>query len=660
MKNAFDHIGDSIDDASEEWKKHPNYYTFEPWDVEERSREIIEQAGADDVDLNAPYLQRCIGSAPHGFQTGYLLSEIFGRVLIAGNQLGKSLAVLMDILMSATGEIPFAFRYDKGVDTGVPRPTTKENIIRWGRRDSESGKVLDHDKTVKPDDSWNCGNVIGVGVFPTSKIVPEGSMIRLASYMAMIEQNWWPAFTGESKAQLGAFVPSFFIDKTKGSYVNRGFDTERKLVHLRRGVRLKMITYESEKRALEGIKVPTYLDEEPPKEDLLGALFLHASRWSLSETPWRGITYSKKLAFPDRVSSQKQTFHASMYDCPYQTPQDIIDSRSELNDKPWEIGSRIWGIPTEQEGKPYYDRSKINFWIQRFERPYRLVRFEPTEEWDHIKTDKRTSRLPGLLDTHVRLADAQKEDQRAVWRLYEDRLPGVGYVSASDQAEGDADAAEDAGDASACEMGRQNDDDPSKPVVAASLRSTLTTPMFTREVLYAARYFNNALLAPETGRGSANESFRMVAAEWPWWFKDVTIRQSTRQARAQLGFCPTTDRRDAVFNTLIRDWLDGYEKDEYPEIPDEWVLRELAGAIVGRTRGGAERCDHPTKGTLDSAMAYGILLFVFQDEFARQIRPHGESVVTEKRLSLLDLALAERGKRIKGPVFLGEGMKSTR
>jgi hypothetical protein len=315
-----------------------------------------------------------------------------------------------------------------------------------------------------------------------------------------------------------------------------------------------------------------------------------------------------------------------------------------LASKPWEIGSRLWGIPTEQAGKPFYDRVKVNLWIQRFPMDFNWVEFQPTNEWHGIITDENVSHLPGLLDTPVRKFELQKGDERATWKLYEDVQDGVAYCMASDQADG-ADIAEMAGDYSTAVVGRESDDDPTRPVVVATLRSTLPTPQFAREALFGARYFNNCLIAPESGRGSANASFGMVATDWPWWFKDVTVRQSSRKAQTQLGFCPTTDRRDAVFDTLIRDWLDAYDADEYPDIPDEWILREAAGAIVGKTRGGAARCDHPSSGTIDSLMAWGILLFVFQKEYNVQIKCNVEEGPNAGHVSWLQKAMMEERQK---------------
>ena len=150
--------------------------------------------------------------------------------------------------------------------------------------------------------------------------------------------------------------------------------------------------------------------------------------------------------------------------------------------------------------------------------PYKYVRFEPVEEWHGIKTDKHVSNLRGLIDVEVRKVETAVDDKRAVWRMYEDRRDDEPYVIASDQADGDEDV-KNVGDWSVAIVGRRKDKDhPGDPVICCKLRSSLPTVKFAREVLFAARYYGNALLAPESVKGAANAVFGAEADEWPWWF----------------------------------------------------------------------------------------------------------------------------------------------
>ena len=654
MPNALDRVAEAFGSADEAWKECPAYYLFEPWDVPARSQETLDLALKDGADLFAPNLVRAVGEAPHGFQGEYLLDETFGRVILSAGRIGKSLTVLMEILMSATGEIPFALRYPKGHDSGILREITEQNIFRWGRRDKATGAVLDHDIGACRDESWDCGTVKGAGVFPSGKIVRSGGMIRLASYDAIIKQVWWPAFTGEAGSDLTPFVPRSFLQGRQSDSHRAGFHVQERWVSLKRDVRLQMITYESKKKSFEGSEPPAYLDEECPDEEMMSSLHTHCSRWSLSETPWRGITYSQNLAFPEQRSPMRRTYHATVYDSPYMTPKRISQLRAELEQKPWEIVARIWGIPADVQGKPYYDRMKINLWLQKYKVPYKLVRFCPVREWDRIKTDEHISRLPGLLDVEIKMREVDAEDKRVAWRLYEDRMDGVPYGAASDQAEG-AENMADVADWNFCAVGRQKDlvTSPTTMVICATLKSGLPTAQFAREVLYAARYFNNALLIPEASKGSANGTFESVCLDWPWWFLDVVERWSTRKPKEFRGFCPTKRSRELLYDKLWRDWFDAYDENQYPEIPDEWILREAAAAVVGTTKGKtATRCDHTRDGSLDALTAGGILMYALQKEYLGQWRCHGGSIPRKRNKTWLEMAEEAVQPRV-GPVALG-------
>ena len=66
--------------------------------------------------------------------------------------------------------------------------------------------------------------------------------------------------------------------------------------------------------------------------------------------------------------------------------------------------------------------------------------------------------------------------------------------------------------------------------------------------------------------------------------------------------------RYSVFE-LIRGWLNSVEAHELPEIPDIDLLRELLACIVGKNG----RPDHTKAGSLDIAICFGILLYVFKN-----------------------------------------------
>ena len=653
--SGFDSIASAMGDAKNEWEESPLFFLFEGWDVAERTQATLDQAVADGKDLENADLSRHVGKGPHDFQNGYILSTKFFRAVMAANQLGKSVAVMIEIIMRATAMIPLTYRYDKGYDTGVKRLKSVVNVRRFGRRDIETGKIIDHDETISDNGTWDCGTVKGAGKFPNSKIVKEGSSIRLGSTQKNILENWWVVFTGQKKDGMGEFMPKGAVDLGKGSFRTKGANKNDNQIFFKRNVTLQFISYESGKEKFEGIEVPTYLDEEPKDEGVIGSVVTHCTDWSLTETPYFGITYSERLIFPKKRSSSMQTFHASAYDCPYKTKQKILDQRATLDATPWEIGARIWGLPSEQQGKPYYNRAKINLWIQRYNVPYKMVRFTPVEDWLGINTNKNITHLKGLMDVDIKCEEVDFDDKKATWFIYEDLKDGVGYVSASDQADG-AELVEDVGDWSACVIGRQKDvvEDPLSPIVCATLRSSLPAVQFAREVMYASRWYNNALLAPESGKGAANATFEATATDWKYWFKDTIEKWSTRKPKENRGFCPTSDRRELIYAKLLRDWMDKFTETDYPQIPDNIILNELASAIVGKTKGGtATRCDHPPNGTLDSATAYGILHFVMQEHFIKQIRCNSGKMKKQRNLTWLEVAEARVNKVPEKPCLGG-------
>ena len=128
VTDQFSELRNAIGDAKESWRLHPAYFLAEPWDVQKRTDELIDQATADGIDLHSEEMMRCIGAGPHGFQTAYLMSKVYRRVIMASNQIGKSFVVAIEILCRATGQIPICMRYPVGHDTGIQREITAPNI----------------------------------------------------------------------------------------------------------------------------------------------------------------------------------------------------------------------------------------------------------------------------------------------------------------------------------------------------------------------------------------------------------------------------------------------------------------------------------------------------------------------------------------------------
>jgi len=601
--DVFEKVQKYIDKSASGEEEEHDFFYFEPWDVEERTPDILQKAKDDGFDLTDPTLVDQFGSDPHPFQTGYMLSNNKFRALNGGSQIGKSYAPKVEVWIMATGQIPYALRYEKGVDTGVKRKVTDENIRRFGRRNIDSEEVIDYNVKANKDGTWNCGNILGVGIYPSEKIAPPGSQIWIGTYSEAKTTYWWPSLADNMHNEF----PEKFYDRTKG---NNGLNKTDGIVYTQRGCRIMFLTYEMGHKRFEAKMAWAFIgDEEMPDQDIYNSAIQHAIWRSIVMTPLNGITFMKDILFPADKSKLIDIFHATQYDSPYQDKNDLESRRSGM--AKWYRGSRIWGIFTDITGQPFYDREKLNMWLRSFTKVHKWATFAPTDKYFGIKSQPRITPILGLMDTPVRMYNADADDLMSTWRIYEDRKPGIGYLLTCDPSEG-AETPDEVGDIAAAIISRQPIGEETKPVIVATIRSTLEAKPFARSCSFAMRYYNNAVCAAERGRGSANEAFGIEVEDYPHWFKFVTTQNSTGRQREKKGFDTNASTRDTIFDD-IGDWLDEFNEEEYPCIPDEPLLRELSAAVVGKTASGKKRCDHTSNGTLDSAVAFGIMCYIHKN-----------------------------------------------
>jgi hypothetical protein len=124
------------------------------------------------------------------------------------------------------------------------------------------------------------------------------------------------------------------------------------------------------------------------------------------------------------------------------------------------------------------------------------------------------------------------------------------------------------------------------------------------------RYYNNALLASESAvRGGANATFVNELNDWPYWFYFETTNDATGKVQSKKGFDTNASTRESLFD-LAKDWINSFDVEAYPYIPDYDILRELYEAIQVETKSGKFKCDHTKKGTLDSVMAWCIMQYI--------------------------------------------------
>ena len=573
------------------------FYHFEPWDVAERDDYVKEQARKDGILLYDPTFTAVYGEDPKPFQAGYALDSEPLQIINAGTQVGKSYCALICMICELTGEIPISMRYEAGVATPYKRRINEGNIQRFGRFNKETGEFIDRgDPSRLPDLSmgFDCGCIVGVGKFPKEKIAPRGSKCWIGTTAKAWDEYWWPRFAEETKR----IIPEHLIDKKRGT---NGFNIRDNLIYLIGGSSIRGITYEMTFKRFEAENVwRIILDEEPDDNRIFVAAQEHCKWLSIVMTPYNGVTWSRELVF--KKSPGIAIYHASQYDSPYQDRNRIEIRRSRYAE--WEIEARVWGLYSEQRGKPYYNRPKINGWLRAHTFTFEYARFMV------MGTYTSMIELMGL-KTFIETIHEPSDDikLRDTWEVYERPAPGVAYWVGVDLTKG-ADWAGGTMDYSAAiimrgptkeeeKQGRKN------PVMVAAIRSYLEAAEFSNVVIYACRAYNNALLCAETGMGEGNATFLAYANDYPFWYKMTVIRDADRKTIKKIGFDTNVRTRRIIFD-LIGTWIKTTEGDH--GIRCQYLLRELASCMKGEKG----RPDHPHDGTLDMAVAWGICLYIWE------------------------------------------------
>lgn len=629
MRDAIDTLLNTIDNHKDLVGDVSNFTAFEPWDLPERPSWQYDLAIEDGVDLRSVEHTKLFGTTPNLFQSGIVFSDKKLSLTIAASQVGKSFPELMRLICSASGEFPYSMRYPRGVDTKVPRVISVENVRRFGRRDSVTGKIIDYDETkiaeyLRGNREWNCGTIIGVGKFPDKLVAPDGAKFWIGTTRRAYIEMWLPKLNIENKEN--CIIPAHMVDTNRG---NKGYSAINQMVHLKRGIDISFITYESGPIKFEARRVfRIALDEEPPNREIFAAAMSHCESMSIITTPYRGVTWLKEII--DKPLESKDIWHCTQYDSPYQVKSSVDAERASY--LPHQRAARCWGVPVVQnEDRPFFHPLKINLWMQRHKPRYQLTRFSATQRYGSIKPDYESS-LACLMDVPIKAEKTDKEDSQYAWRMYEDVKKGEAYALIADPAEGD-EIPEDAGDAAAAIVVRLPKTKTRKdefgneivnwPQPVALIRSTLLCEQFAEMCLYVARYYNNATLAPESYRRAAwNALFYGKTKTYPYWFYHDTERWSTRKRRGTPGFDTNAKTRDLIFKK-VQDWEDSFTEDEPPNFFDDMLLEEMAGCILNKKG----RPDHVTRGKLDLTVCWGIALYI-ASEYPEQFKDN--SVVSDE------------------------------
>jgi len=633
MGGMFGDLAATVDSFASDAQTYSPYYYFEPWSCATPAQSVIDKAMEDGVDLLGDTVAQLAGPYPREFQAGALLSRKPVVCQLAASQVGKSITSQVLLGAAISKQPPYALRYEKGEDTGIRRQVSPINIMRFGRRDSRTGTLIDHNihATLDPQ-AWNCGNIEGAGIFPEELYVPDGQQLWVGTIAKSIDTHWWPILGG-----IGAqrFLPMEFLDQSKG---NKGTNRKELCVHGPRDTTIFIKSYDADFKTFETVTAHIIIyDEEPLKVEHYLSGEGHSVFQRFSFTALNGLSFSQSLFLGciDEAAASRAAkhgvgvfdredfdfFQASRYDSPYVDP-----AQREIHRKSQPRHGRVqkvWGRYGEHTGNPFFDRSKLEYWRERYCHGHRKVRLSAKSAYDGIVSNGN-SNLPSLMDTKIIATKAKEDDLRTVFRIYENPKPDTGYLWLTDAAEGATDPKESQDFNFGMMVRAPTEDDKFEqlgdngiahydyPVIVATIRSTLQTIAYAKYTSLILRWYNNAVLAPERGHGKDNEAYGVTLDDWPYWYFRNATNDKTQRSRPKKGFDTNAATRDNML-LKVRTWLDEFEKDEDPLIKDSWLFDELAGAITKENRNGKKRCDHPRNGYLDGVICLAIATYIFDE-----------------------------------------------
>ncbi len=555
---------------------------FESFDVAPRPQWLLDIAKRYDVELAA---EGCL------FQTGLLLDTTESpsyTMSIAGSQTGKSRALLIEAIIMATGKVPIALSFDKGVDTGHARKVTPENIARFGQL---------------PDGS--CGNIIGVGKYPIEKIPPPDScaQIWIASYAEVKSKMW--------QTRLEQLIP---VDYLKLNNRGTGWSHLHQMFPFNNGNQIRLITYEQQYTRTEGeMAWMIVLDEEPPDRQYFVSSTEHCKYLRLCFSPINGLGWSYYDCYLPAIQNKKspvKIFSCTQLDSPFQSREKV--ETKLLTYKDFEIKSRVFGLFSDMAGCPYYSYEVTQQFLKAYVPRHTLARIIPMSKPETARD---------ALDIKMRLESAEAEGED-VWQVYEKLNDRDAYWLSADVAEGNDDPSL-AGDYSVAYVRRLPRGDEKEPVMVAALRSHMRNVEFAWMCLYAAVYYNCALIAPETGGSADGAVFVTTLLDYPYIYRHTNTNSKTCQVQTKLGFDSRGPAARKYAFDLIGTWL--AEHINNSKIYHYPLLKELSECVVGK--GG--KPDHPERGSTDCLVAFGVSEYV-RDLALSQIRCNRQRLPDER------------------------------
>jgi len=201
----------------------------------------------------------------------------------------------------------------------------------------------------------------------------------------------------------------------------------------------------------------------------------------------------------------------------------------------------------------------------------------------------------------MRIEDAP-EPGEGIWEIYEPYCATDSYFLSADVGRGN-DNPELASDASVGYIRRLPRVDEKEPMLVAALHTHIRNVEFAELCMYAAVYYNFALMCPEA-RGEDAQVFLTTIAGYPFIYRHTNINDKTRRTQEVMGFDTTGGKRKLIFD-LVGTWImDHAESSRIWHYP---LLKEMSECIVGKDR----RPDHDDNGSTDCLVAFGISEYVY-------------------------------------------------
>ena len=612
-----------------------DFYLFEPWNVGPRPSWFQQEVKGDQVKWDDALTQQIYGEAPHPFQSGILFSDALIVMGLAATQVGKSLPLLVDVIITLTGELPISLRYPEDQSTDVKRKMSVDNIRRWGRFDAKTGALIDHDEMAIIDPSWDCGCVVGAGGYPKSHLCDKDSdQVWIGTFKEAKDVMWLPT--------LKEYIPKHMLNTRR---YDDGFEAQKGIFHFNSGRTLHIITYEQGHQRFEAkMAKMIVLDEEPPDRRIFAAALAHCERLRIPMTPYNGITWMYHDVLKSSKSSEIAVFHATAYDSPYKTRENVNDKKRHM--RKYELAARVYGLFASSADKPFFDQDMLMPMASRyFNVGEKLrLRYAIPEKFNAVQPD------PKMIDFEL----ADEVDMRDVLEVWERPKPDVAYWVSADTAAGGETAAAAADKNIAYVFRPPRPGEPEWPVVVAVLYSTLPVREFAVECMKMAAWYNVAMLAPES-RGETAAYFVAESRDWPLYFHMNVMRDADNRETDRLGFVTSPTSRN-VLCTLLTDYLrDHFERKTVQPFTHQQLLKEYQTAVTDEKG----RMDHPETSSTDCLIGFAIGLYVWKygREQIRLVQSQ-TSCYNEGREQGISPALRKRMVNVREfrPVLGGRGM----